>query len=126
MSLIRRLARRGAPRGSLILPREETRGLLNWPRCEICKLPVHAYGLENDSDALVEIRATCHGQEFSANGVPNSARRHPSMTSSIVIHKGPDWSQNRMTDIISRLAFFADEAYAGREFQQDTSEEGVR
>lgn len=130
MSFARKIFRRGAPQGGLLLPRSTARhGLMNWPKCAICMRAVDAYRLVRDTDTEVEIEARCDGVRIdpsSGLAVHGSAMMHPSMKSSITINKGAGWSANRFTDIVSRLAFFApDAASEGREFTQDTSASGV-
>lgn len=129
MSFFRKVARRFAPQGGLILPRSVTRqGSSNWPKCAICMQAVDAYGLETDTPTQVEIWARCNGQAVDpATGAPIESRVHPPLQSSMTVNKGPDWSPNRFSDIVSRLAFFAPDALSeGRDFYQDISGEGVR
>lgn len=125
MSFMRKLARRAAPQGSVILPRQVAGGATNWPKCMLCKVPVSAYGMENDTDYEVEIWARCDGlQQSVVTG--EWVQVHPMMKSSCTIEKRAGWSANRMTDIIPRLAFFAPDSLSeGRDFVQELSAEGV-
>lgn len=103
---------------------------MNWPKCAICGRALDAYGLEAENATHVEIWGRCSGIRLdpdSGRAVHGSERIHPEMKSSLTVVKGPGWSENRATDIISRLAFFApDAASEGREFTQDVTQEGVR
>ena len=130
MSFMRRLSRRAPPSG-LILPREvAARGVANWPKCALCMRGVDAYGLENETDSMIEIWARCDGVAIDpSTGVQihGSPRVHEVKKSSVFIKKGPGWSGNRLTDIISRLAFFAPGAASeGREFTQNLSADGLK
>jgi hypothetical protein len=89
-----------------------------------------AYGIEKDNAYEFEVWGRCGGVRLDPRtgmAVHGAPRVHPEMKSSLTVVKGPGWSENRLTDIISRLAFFApDAASEGREFTQDISAEGVR
>jgi hypothetical protein len=91
----------------------------------ICKVPVSAYGLENDTDYEVEIWARCDGlQQSVVTG--EWVQVHQTMKSSCTIIKKVGWSGNRLTDIVARLAFFAPDALSeGRDFEQTLTPEGV-
>lgn len=125
MGFMRKLARRNAPQGSVILPRQQAGGVTNWPKCMLCKVPVSAYGLENDTDYEVEIWARCDGlQQSIVTGEWHQV--HPMLKSSCTIIKKAGWSPNRLTDIVARLAFFAPDSLSeGRDFEQNLSAEGV-
>jgi hypothetical protein len=125
MGFMRKMARKNAPQGSIILPRQVAGGVTNWPKCMLCKVPVSAYGLENDTDYQVEIWARCDGlQQSIVTG--EWCQVHPVLKSSCVIEKQRGWSQNRLTDIIPRLAFFAPDALSeGRDFTQTLDADGV-
>jgi len=91
---------------------------------------VDAYGLENETDSGIEIWARCDGVAIDPSSgvqIHGSPRVHETMKSSIFLNKGRGWSRNRLTDIISRLAFFApDAASEGREFTQNLSADGLK
>jgi hypothetical protein len=130
VSFLRRLSRR-APPGGLILPRSvANRGVSNWPKCARCGRDVDAYGLENETDHHIEVWARCDGilrDPRTGDAVWEMTRMHEPMKTSVTVNKGSGWSHNRLTDIISRLAFFAPtEVSEGREFYQGISGEGVR
>lgn len=114
-------------RGSLVLPRHQA-GQINWPRCWICKRIVDAYGIENETDASIEVWAKCTGvlqDPQTGLSVGFSTRKHPEMKSSVTILKGPGWSPQRLTDIIARQAFFAPPGEGERQFLQTLSPDGV-
>jgi hypothetical protein len=91
---------------------------------------VDAYGLENDTPRALEIWARCDGvlkDPNSGDAVFGAVRVHEPLKSSVVISKGIGWSDNRLTDIVRGLAFFAPtEVSEGREFQQTISRDGVK
>ena len=112
--------------GSLLLPRHKA-GQINWPRCARCKRIVDAYGVENESDTHVEIWAKCSGiaqDPDTGLSLPFATRKHHEMKSSVVIMKGPGWSAQRLTDIISRQAFFAIDG--DRAWAQNLTREGLK
>ena len=115
------------PRGALVLPRHAA-GHLNWPRCFICKRIVDAYGIENETDASIEIWGECTGvlqDPKTGQSVGFAPKRHEKMRSSVVILKGPGWSPQRLTDIIARQAFFAPPGEGDRQFLQTLTPDGV-
>lgn len=105
-------------------------GTANWPKCAKCMRAVDAYGLENDTAASIEVWARCDGIAIdprSGDAVAGKVRVHAPLKSSTVITKGIGWSGQRFTDIIRRLAFFADDAMSeGREFTQTLTAQGIR
>lgn len=113
--------------GSLLLPRKVARaGALNWPKCAICCRAVDAYGIENETDASIEIWARCTGIRVdpdSGQAVHGSFKRHETKQSSTVIFKGIGWSRHRFTDIVSRLTFF--DPQGERRFRQSFSAESA-
>lgn len=114
--------------GSLLLPRKLARksGGASWPKCMRCRRSVDAYGIQNETDAMVEVWARCDGillDPKTGTAVWPEQRRHPSMKSSVWIMKGPGWSPNRFVDIVSRQAFFSPDG--DRQFKQDLTPSGV-
>src|ERR1700733_13159210 len=131
MSLRDIFSRRAKPQGALILPRSvRNHGVMNWPKCVKCMRALDAYGVEDENDKHIIVWGKCAGVKIdpaSGNILAGHERVHPPLKSSITLVKTPGWSENRFTDIISRMAFFADDAISeGREFTQDLSAEGVR
>ena len=116
---------RSNPGSALVVPRAQA-GTSNWPKCTRCKRAVDAYGIENETDRYVEIWARCDGiyrDPRSGQAVHGHGRKHESMKSSVRIGKGPGWSNQRFTDIVSRMAFFAPDG--DRDFRQTLTHEGV-
>jgi len=119
-------SRKLAVPGSVLLPRKQT-GALNWPRCARCRRIVDAYGMENETDASVELWARCDGilqDPKTGLALWPAQRVHPSMKGSITILKGPGWSHQRFTDIVARQAFFAVDG-GDRQWRSDLTIEGV-
>lgn len=120
--------RKTNPGGAIVLPRAvAAKGVMLWPKCARCGRAVDAYGIENETDGSIEVWARCGGTRIDpSSGLAVfgfSAKNHPTMKSSTVILKGPGWSPQRFTDIVSRLSFFAPEG--DRQFRQDVTPEGV-
>lgn len=112
--------------GSLLLPRQRAGGL-NWPRCARCARVVDAYGIETETAGSIEIWARCDGilrDPKTGLAVGLAARLHYPMKGSVTILKGPGWSRQRFTDIVSRQAFFALDG-GDRQWRQDLTPEGV-
>ena len=111
--------------GAILLPRHRA-GQLNWPRCAICHRVVDAYGIENETEASIEIWAECTGMLLdpaTGRAVAFSIPKHPKKKGSIVLLKGPGFSANRLTDIIARQAFFSPEGE--RQWAQNLSADGA-
>lgn len=119
------------PRGGLILPRSVVRqSQLNWPRCALCMRALDAYGIEGENSTSIEIWGRCDGirrDPDTGRAQHGAPRVHEPLKSSMTIVKGPTWSPNTASDLISRLAFFApDAASEGREVVQTLDASGVR
>jgi threonine synthase len=87
---------------------------------------VDAYGLENETDSKIELWARCDGVRIDPSTgtvVHGAPKVHETRKDSMVIMKTPDWSQNRLADIISRSAFFAPDG--DRKWEQDFTADGV-
>lgn len=120
---------RKQPPGALILPRKEADrdvGAALWPKCARCRRAVDAHGVMNENSSSIEIWARCDGIRVdpkTGQAVWPFGRVHPRMTSSTHILKGPGWSVNRFSDIVSRLSFFSPDG--DRQFTQNLTPEGV-
>ena len=116
------------PMGAVILPRRVAdRGQLLWPKCARCMRAVDAYGIENETDASIEIWVRCDGMRIdprTGQAVHGAMRRHASMRSSVTILKGVGWSPQRFTEIVSKTALFHPEG--DRVFLQLPSAQTVR
>jgi len=131
VSFGRRVFRRSKPQGGILVPREMAdRGTVNWPKCAKCMRAVDAYGIENETEQLLEIWCKCGGEVLDpttgqrAFGAPTI---HEPRKSSFIIKKTVGWSENRFTDIVRRIAMFSDSGESeGREFTQTLTQEGVR
>lgn len=117
------------PAGALLLPRKAAdHGTTNWPKCVLCMRSVDAYGIENETDASIEIWARCDGVRIdpkTGRTVLNAPRKHMTMKSGVIILKGVGWSAQRFTDIVRRQAFFAPAGEGERRFQQNITKGGV-
>lgn len=112
--------------GAVLLPRKQA-GAINWPRCARCRRIVDAYGKENETPGHVEIWASCSGilqDPKTGQAVFGTYRKHPPMKGSILLLKGPGWSDQRFTDAVARMSFFAEDG-GTREWRQDVSADGV-
>lgn len=117
-----------SPRGSLLMPRPlADRGVANWPKCALCLRAVDRYGIENETPKHIEIWAECTGVRIdpaTGRGLFGAAKKHDTLRSSVTIAKTMGWSENRFTDILRRLAFFAPEGE--RKWVQDLTARAVR
>lgn len=117
------------PLGSLLLPRSKQAnvGSQNWPKCALCKRSVDAYGIENETDARIEIWIRCDGvyrDPKTGLAVGLAARVHEPRKTSVTLFKGPGWSANRFTDLVSRTVVFHPEGL--RQWLQTITREGAR
>lgn len=115
--------------GALLLPRKVAdHGTASWPKCAICLRNVDAYGIENETDASIEIWARCDGVRIdpkTGKTIGFAVRMHEPMKSSVTILKGPGWSPQRFTDIVRRQAFFAPAGEGERRVMQTITAQGV-
>jgi hypothetical protein len=69
----------------------------------------------------------CYGVRLdpqTGQQVHGSPKVHETRKDSVTVRKGPGWSDQRLTDIISRLAFF--DPQGERDWQQTLSADGAR
>ena len=131
VSFGRRIFRRSRPQGGILIPREMAdRGTVNWPKCAKCMRAVDAYGIENETEHLLELWCKCSGSVLdptTGQRVFGTPTMHEPRKSSFTIVKTTGWSDNRFTDIVRRIAMFSDDGQSeGREFTQTLTQEGVR
>ena len=116
-----------APRGASLITRAMAdHGTINWPKCALCMKSVDAYGIENETPFSIEIWARCDGFRIdpqTGQAVTLGVRRHAEMKSSATIMKKPGYTNQRLTDIIRRLAFF--DPQGDRQFNQTITPGGV-
>ena len=104
------LFRRSQCLGALLLPRHVADAAsASWPKCARCLRNVDAYGIENETRKQLEIWARCDGvrkDPMTGRAVDGAPRVHEPRKGGVIIHKGPQWSEQSMTDVLRRLAFF--------------------
>lgn len=113
--------------GAILLARPVAdRAAASWPKCMRCMRNVDAYGFESETPTKVEVWARCGGVRIDPQtglAMPYAPKVHELLKSSVTIRKGPGWTDQRFTDIIRRLAFFAPDG--DRQWEQTLTEDGV-
>jgi len=90
-----------------------------WPSCYICNKSVHAYGVENETAAYIEVWMECRGVEIDpATGrvVEDAPRKHELRRTSVRIEKRGIWSHQRFTQIMGDTIAFAPAGEGERDF----------